>query len=206
MLTLIAREIRDHSVYFGACCIISVIIIAAIIWMILYGVMGAGVSIMWTFGGLLFLDFAVLGIAQMYGDRASRVSTLLSTQAATRSRILLARILTGVITVLLTVIPAIIATVLLLKLRKPPLEFYSRMVWDISIVLILMGLACHAMGLLVGWTGSKARLFVGSVCLIVLLASLVAVKGFGPSAMAFLVLLVAAVWGRIWHTFTSTSL
>jgi len=206
MLTLIAREIRDNSVHFGACCVISEIIVAAIVCMILYGVVGAGVLIMYMFGGLLFLDFGVLGAAQMYGDRANRVSTLLSTQAVTRSRILIARVLTGVVIILISLIPAIIASVILLKLRKPPLEFYSQMVWDISIILVLTALACHAMGLLVGWTASRARLILGFVCLIVLLASLVVVKGFGPSAMAVLALLIAAIWGRIWHTFTSTSL
>jgi hypothetical protein len=206
MLTLIAREIRDHSVYFGAGCAITAMIVATIICMILYGIVGAGIATVSMFGGLLFLDFAVLGIAQMYGDRANRVSTLLSTQAATRNRILIARILVGAITVLITLIPALIATVLLLKLRQPPLEFYAGMVWDISIILILLGLACHAMGLLVGWTSSRARVILGAISLLVLLASLVVVKGFGPSAIVVLALLLAAAWGRIWHTFTSTSL
>jgi hypothetical protein len=108
--------------------------------------------------------------------------------------------------VLISLSPVLIATVLLLKVRQPPLEFYSRMVWDVSIILILMGLMCHAMGLLVGWTASRARLILGFTCLMVLPASLVVVKGFGPSAMAVLALLLAAAWGRIWHTFTSTSL
>lgn len=206
MLTLIAREIRDHSVYFGACCVISAMMVAAIVCMIIYGVVGLGMAMVYLFGGLLFLDFAVLGAAQMYGDRANRVSTLLSTQAVTRSRILIARALTGVVTVLVSLIPTLVAIVLLLKLRKPPWEFYSGIVWDVSIVLILMGLACHAVGLLAGWTSSRASLLVGCICLILLVASLVVVKGFGLSAVGVLALLLAAVWGRIWHTFTSTSL
>lgn len=206
MLTLIAREVRDHSVHCSACCVLGTIIVAAMICMIVYGIVGEAVFAACLLAGLLFSGFAVLGAAQMYSDRANRVSTLLSTQAVTRSRILVARVLTGVVTVLISLIPALIASILLLKLRRPPLDLYSRMVWDISIVLVLMGLACHAMGLLIGWTGNRARLILGFICLIVVLASLVVVKGFGPSAMAFLTLLIAAVWGRIWHTFTSASL
>ena len=86
------------------------------------------------------------------------------------------------------------------------MEFYSQMVWDICAVLLLAGLACHSMGLLIGWTSSKARLIAGFPCLILLLLSLVVVKGFGPSTAALLTLLILVVWGRIWHTFTSTSL
>ena len=165
-----------------------------------------GIIVAWLITGLLFLCFGVLGIAQMYGDRANRVSTLLSTQAVTRNRILIARILAGVLTVLITLVPVLVAGVVLLRSKAPPLEFYSRMVWDISAVSVLVGLACHGVGLLIGWTSSKARLIAGFFCLLLLLLSLVVVKGFGPWAVALLALLILAVWGRIWHTFTSASL
>jgi ABC-type transport system involved in multi-copper enzyme maturation permease subunit len=206
MLRLIAREIQDHGVYFGACCVLSAIIISALLCMIVYGVAGGWIWLACTMAGLLFLAFGVLGAGQMYGDRANRVSALLATQAVTRSRILAARVLTGIVTVAVTLVPVLVTTVVLLRLKAPPLEFYSRMVWDISIVLALTGLACHGMGLLIGWTSSKSRLITGFLCLMLLLASLVVVKGFGPPAMALLALLLLAVWGRVWHTFTSTSL
>jgi len=206
MLKLIAREIRDHSVYFHSCCILSAVILATVICMIVYGIVGTGVLIACMVAGLLFLGFGALGVGQMYADRANRVSTFLSTQAVTRNRILIARILVGVLTVVVTLVPAIVAGVILLKLKKPPLEFYSQMVWDISVALLLAGLACHSLGLLIGWTGSKARLIAGFPCLMLLLLSLVVVKGFGPSTAVLLALLILVVWGRIWHTFTSTSL
>jgi len=206
MLRLIVREIQDHSVYFGACCVLSAIIVSVLIRMIVHGITGTGVSIAYVATGFLFLCFGILGTAQMYGDRANRVSTLLSTQAVTRSRILAARVLAGIVIVLITLIPVLVVAVILLRLNEVPLELYSRMVWDISIVLALTGLACHGMGLLIGWTSSKSSLIVGFLCLMLLLASLLVVKGFGPSAMALLSLLILAAWGRIWHTFTSTSL
>jgi hypothetical protein len=206
MLRLIARELYDHSVYVGACCVLGAITVTILICMILYGITEAGIPIAYIVTGFLFLGFGVLGAAQMYADRANRVSTLLSTQAVTRSRILAARVLTGIVIVLITLIPVLAAAVMLLRLNEVPLEFYSRMVWDISIVLALTGIACHGMGLLIGWTSSKSSLIVGFVCLMLLLAALVVVKGFGPSAMALLALLILAAWARVWHTFTSTSL
>ncbi|MEN6576371.1 MAG: hypothetical protein ABFD90_08510 [Phycisphaerales bacterium] len=206
MLKLIAREICDHIAYFGACCVLSAIIVATLICMIVYEIVGTGVLIACMVAGLLFLGFGILGVGQMCGDRVNRVSTFLSTQAVTRNRILIARILAGVVTIVSTLVPALVLAIILLKLKKPPLEFYSQMVWDISAVLLLGGVACHSLGLLVGWTGSKARLIAGFPCLMLLLPSLVAVKGFGPSTAVLLTLLIMVVWGWIWHTFTSASL
>jgi hypothetical protein len=206
VLRLILREIHDHSVHIGVCCVLSAIAVTILIGMIVYGVVGGGIAGVSVMGALLFLGFAILGVAQMYGDRANRISTLLATQAATRNRILVARIVTGILAVLITMVPAIALGVILLRLRVPPLEFYSRMVWDISAVAILTGLACHGMGLLIGWTTNRAWLIVAFVGLLTLLPALVVVKGFGPAAMAFLGLLILAAWARIWHTFTSMSL
>lgn len=206
MFTLIARELRDHSVYLGVCCVLSIFIVATLVYMIVYGITSDGISVAWLITAVPFLCFGVLGTAQMYGDRANRVSTLLSTQAVTRSRILVARILAGVVIILVTLIPVLVTGIILFRVKAPPLEFYSRMVWDISAVLVLVGLLCHSVGLLIGWTSSKARLMAGFFCLMLLLLSLVVVKGFGPWVVALLALLILAVWGRIWHTFTSASL
>lgn len=206
MLSLIVREVRDNNVYFGACCVLSVIMVVAILLMAVYGVAGEGIAAVYTCGGLLLTVLGALGVAQMYGDRANRVSTLLSTQAVTRTRILVARILAGVLILVISLVPVLIASLFLLKSRFPPLQFYSGVVWDISIVLALMGLACHAVGLLTGWTNSKARLIASFPCLLLLLASLVVIKGFDSSAMLLLTLFIAAIWARIWHTFTSASL
>jgi len=206
MLRLIARELYDHSVYIGVCCVLGAIAVIVLICMIVYGIFEAGVPLACFMMGLLFLGYGVLGVAQMCADRANRVSTLLSTQAVTRSRILAARVLAGIATVLVTLVPVLVATIMLLRLNEVPLGLYSRMIRDISIMLALIGLACHGMGLLIGWTNSKSSLIVGFVCLMLLLASLVVAKGFGPSAMALLTLLIVAAWARVWHTFTSTSL
>jgi len=206
MLSLIVREVRDNHVYFAACCILSAIMVVAMSLMAVYGFVPQGTAAIYLCGGLLFTVFGALGVAQMYGDRANRVSTLLSTQAVTRSRILVARILAGVAILVISLVPVFMASLFLLKSQFPPLQFYAGVVWDISIVLVLMGLACHAVGLLTGWTSSKGRLIASFPCLLLLLASLVVIKGFDSSAMLLLTLFIAAVWARIWHTFTSASL
>ncbi len=206
MLSLIVREIRDNNVYFGACCVLSAIMVVAMSLMAIYGFMGQEIAVVYVCGGLLFTVIGALGVAQMYGDRTNRISTLLSTQAVTRTRILVARILAGVLILVVSVVPVLIASLFLFKSQFPPLQFYAGVVWDISIVLILMGLACHAVGLLTGWTSSKARLIASFPCLLLLLASLVVIKGFDSSAMLLLALFIAATWTRIWHTFTSASL
>jgi hypothetical protein len=206
MLRLMAREVRDNSVYVGACCVISAIIITILIFMTVSGVADAGIVGSWILAGFLLLILSALGAAQMYGDQGHRVSTLLATQAVTRGRILMARILTGVLVVLISLVPPLIVAGMLLKLRLSHLGFYSRMIWHIAAVLLLVGVACHCMGLLIGWTSNRVRVSLGLVGLLAVLASLVAIKGFDASALALLGLLILAGWARIWHTFTSTSL
>jgi ABC-type transport system involved in multi-copper enzyme maturation permease subunit len=206
MLRLMAREVLDNGVLIGACCVISAIIITIVIFKVVSDVMNPGIVGAWVLMAFLLLVFGVLGVTQMYGDRGHRVSTLLATQAVTRDRILMARILTGVLTVLVTLVPALVATGVLLKSRVLHPEFYSSMALHIAAALLLAGLASHCIGLLVGWTGNKIRVSLGLVGLLAVLASLVAIKGFDASTLALLGLLILAGWARIWHTFTSTSL
>jgi len=206
VLTLIVREIRDNHVYFVLSCILSAVIVAAMIIMMVYGVNEEAMIAVYLCGGLQFTVLGVLGTAQMFGDRANRISTLLSTQAVTRNHILIARILAGVVTLLIALVPGLVGCVLLLRLRFPPLDFYSRMIGDVSIVLALAGLACHGAGLLIGWTNSRARVIAGLPCLLLVVASLVVIKGFGLSAVVVLALAIGVFWGRTWHTFTSASM
>jgi hypothetical protein len=206
MLRLMAREVLDNSVFVVACCVISAIIITILIVMTVSGVAHAGIVGSWMLTGLLLLVFGAFGAAQMYGDRGNRVSTLLATQAVTRDRILMARILTGILTVLIALVPAVIVAVVLLRLRLAHPEFYSQMIWHIAAVLLLMGLASHCVGLLMGWTSNRVRVSLGLIGLLAVLVSLVVIKGFDASAIALLGLLILAGWARIWHTFTSTTL
>jgi ABC-type transport system involved in multi-copper enzyme maturation permease subunit len=147
-----------------------------------------------------------LGTAQMYGDRANRISSLLATLAVTRDRILLARVLVGVLTVLGTLVPVLLTEIILLRISVMPLAFYRRVAVEISITTILMGVACYCVGLAVGGTANKAWLIPGNLLSLVLCVSLVVFEGCGPKAMAILLIFIAAILSRTWLKFTAASL
>lgn len=206
MLALIAREIRDQMVYIGACCTLSVIMIVSAVSLYVWAVEGGLFIFSALLMNVLFLGFFVLGVSQMYGDQANRISVLLSALAVTRSRILAARVLVGALTVLASLIPFVATIVILLQLAMPPLEFYSRMVWEISATTILMGFACYCLGLQIGWTSNRVRLILGTLFGVAVLVSLLVAKGFGPGVMLLLLLFIAAALTHTWHRFTSVSL
>jgi hypothetical protein len=206
MLTLIAREIRDNLVYLLAFCAISLVTIGILVTMFLNGMYGPAIPFAALMLLVLFLGFSVLGMAQMYGDRANRISPLLSTLAVTRDRIFAARVLAGGFAILLALVPILITAVVLLRLFVPPFEFYQRMVVEISIASILMAVACYSIGLVVGGTTSRIWLIVGTLLLLALCVSLFVAKGFGPSVMLILVALIGALLVRTSHTFISASL
>jgi ABC-type transport system involved in multi-copper enzyme maturation permease subunit len=205
MLTLIGREIRDHMVYVVGLGLVMAITIAVLIAFAYEGFQSTAVLPLSLLAIMMLLGFCALGAGQMYGDRANRISPLLSTLAVTRNRIFAARVVTGVLVVLLTLAPIIVATVILLQVFVPPFEFYRRLVVETSVMAVLMGTTCYSLGLLAGWTSSKSRLFLGS-CLPILGLSIVGVKGFGPEAMLILLIIIGAALVCTWHKFTSASL
>jgi hypothetical protein len=206
MLTLIRREIRDNSLYVLTPCVLSLMTVGVLVYVFLSGVRGAAIP----FGGLmllvLLLGFGVLGAAQMYGDQTRRISSLMTTLATTRDRIFAARVLVGVLAVLAALGPIILAGVILLQLYLPPFAFYRGMVVEISATTLLAGLTCYAVGLLAGGMTSRAGVLAGTLGLLTLCVSLLAVKGFGPEAMLVLAALSAALLVRGRHQFTVASL
>jgi ABC-type transport system involved in multi-copper enzyme maturation permease subunit len=206
MLTLIRREIRDNLIYILAPGVLSLLTIGILVSVFLSGIKGAAVSFAALMLLVQFLAFGALGSAQMYGDRANRISSLLSTLAVTRDRILAARVLTGVLAILAALVPILVASVILLRMFLPPFEFYRRMVVEVSVATMLTGVACYCVGLLVGGTTNRVWLLVGNLLLLALCASLLLVKGFGPEVMLLLAVLIGALLVRTWYRFTTASL
>ncbi len=206
MLSLITREIRDHLVYVLACCFLGLFTIGIMIcgyaWLIVPEVYGFPVLLT----PVLFLGLAALGTAQMYTDRAHRISALLSTLAVTRHHILAARVIVGLLALLVVLAPALVAALVLLALANVPAALYSRVIWEVPATVALAGFACYCVGLEVGWTTNKTWLVTGNLLLVALVTSLVFTKGFGLGAMLLLLLFVAAMLVHIWHRFTSASL
>lgn len=206
MLTLIGREVRDHIAYLLGLGIVTAIMIVVMILAAFQELEAQLLTPVVILTLTLLLGLYALGAAQMYGDRANRMSSLLSTLAVTRSRILAARVFVGVLAVMVSFVPLVVTIIVLLWTFGPPLRFYGRIIVETSITALLTGMACYCIGLVIGWTTNKTRLLAGSTLLVALLASLVWIKGFGPEIMVILLLFIGATLLRIWRTFTLISL
>jgi hypothetical protein len=217
MFTLIKREIRDHIVYFIlAASLAAILILISIPVVSQYEdikkasrdysnpgfIVGFGVPVI----TLVIIGFCGLGTSQMYLDRTRKISAFLSTLAVSRSRILIARIITGFLVILTFLVPLTITAVTLLRLYAPPVLIYPGMVFEIFVAVFLMAFACYCIGLQTGWTSSKVAPTLGGIVLTCIFVPLIFIKGFGLQIVVILVLFIIASLIRIRHTFMTTSL
>ena len=218
MFTLIKREIRDHIAYFIGAAVFSAIFIIISISLVNqfessqrsgyrqqdFQVLPIGVGVPTI--AITIIGFCALGASQMYLDRTRKISAFLSTLAVSRSRILVARIITGILVILTLFVPLTIMAVTLLRLYAPPVLIYPGMVFEIFVAVFLMAFACYCIGLQTGWTSGKVAPTLGGMALTCIFISLILVKGFGPHVVVILVLFIIASLIRIRHTFMTTSL
>jgi len=217
MFALIKREIRDHIVYFiGAAAFAAIFILISIPVVSRYEsikrqgydyrtpefTVGIGVPVV----AIVIIGICAMGATQMYLDRTRKISALLSTLAVSRSRILLARIVTGILAILTLLVPLTIAAVILLRLYAPPVLMYPGMVFEIFIAVFLMAFACYCIGLQTGWNSGKIIPTLGGIALTCIFVPLILIKGFGLHIIVILVLFIIASLIRTWHTFMTTSL
>jgi hypothetical protein len=206
MWTLIGRELWDHGLYIMLTGLISACAVAVAIATAYWNIVVPGLGIVAGMAVTLFFVFCTLGTAQMYGDRANRISGLLGTLAATRSRILAARVLAGVAVILLGLVPLLIAAAANLYFADIPLAFYRGTLVEVFMAAILTGFTCYCMGLSLGWTTSKTIPVLGLFFSTTLFVLLVAAKGFWLQGIVLLLLLCIAILTRVWYRFTSVSL
>ncbi len=210
MFALIKREIQDHIVYFiGAAAFSAIFILMSVSLIHQYDPkvppvfsIGLGVPAV----TIAIIGFCAMGATQMYLDKTRKISALLSTLAVSRSRILLARIITGILAILTLLVPLTIATVILSGLYAPPVLMYPGMVFEISLTVFLMVFACYCLGLQTGWNSGKIIPTLGGIALTCIFVPLILIKGFGLHIVVILVLFIIASLIRTWHTFMSTSL
>jgi len=205
MFTLIKREITDHIPHL----ILAVALAATMVGLLVYFTLvdlDEGVAVLVSLGLFAIAGCCSMGIAQVYGDRANKISPFLVTLPVTRAQILTARLVTGVLAILIVLLPTVIAATVLLDRYVPALFFYWQAIVEVSLTLFLVALACYCLGLLIG--SSTRKLLLVAACLLVpfLMMTLVAVKGFGPQAMAVLGLLILAAVVRVVTKFSSTPL
>ncbi len=209
MYALIKREIQDHLVYFIGAAAFSVVFIIISVFLIhsyddrypeVFSI-GFGVPAV-----IVIIGFCGLGASQMYLDRTRKISAFLSTLAVSRSRILLARIITGILAILTLLVPLTITAVTLLRLYVSPVLIYPGMVFEIFVAVFLMAFACYCIGLQTGWTSGKIIPTLGGIALTCIFVPLLFIKGFGVQIVVILVLFIIASLIRTWHTFMTTSL
>ncbi len=210
MFTLIKREIEDHIAYFLGAAILSFTLVLLSVWAA-YNykneppVYSVGLSIPIIM--ILVIGFPAMGVSQMSTDRNRKISAFLSALPVTRSRILVARIITGILAILIALIPLVITAMVLWHLFVPPMPIVNPCpIFDIFITALLIAFACYCFGLLTGWTLSKVTPTLAGLGLIFVLIPLIAVKGFGLHTTVILVLFIIASLIRTWQKFMSTPL
>jgi len=206
MLTLIGRELRDNFAHLILAAFFSLCTVAIAIVTAYWGIAWASLGIAMMMGIILVILFTTLGATQMYTDRVNRISSLLATLAATRGRILVARVLAGVLIILATLVPLLITAVAIASLEDMPLAFYRGTIAEVFATVVLTSFACYCIGLLCGWTAIKAFPGLGMLLLTALVVLLVVIKGFVLPAIVLLLLFSVACLAHVWYRFTSLSL
>jgi len=209
MLTLIKREIEDHIAYFIGAAILTTILIVLLVAAMYHTEAGdspvfIGLSIPVVV--VLIIGFSGMGVSQMYTDRNRKISAFLAGLPVTRSRILLARIITGILAILVLLLPLLITGTILWRLFAPPIPIYQGLIFDLSVTAFLMGFACYCLGLQTGWTSSRITPTLGALVLTCILVPLILVKGFGLHIKVILILFIVASLIRTWQKFRSTAL
>ena len=219
MFTLITREIWDHLVYFVGAAVFSAVFIVVSIPIVNKFesfqrrspdpqeiTLGIGAPVL----AIVIIGICGLGVSQMYLDNSRKISAFLSTLAISRSRILIARILTGILVILTFLLPVAVTSAVLLRLYAPPVlinsGMYSGIVFKIFTVAFLMAFSCYCIGLQTGWTSGKVAPTLGGIVLACIFVSIIFIKGFNLQIVVILMLFIIASLIRIWHTFTTTSL
>ena len=212
MFTLIKREIYDNNLYFIASLVSSILLSAAAIFIVFYsvGVMGLTDLLVKIFLipmiGAFVSGAMAMGVSQMYSDRNRKVSSFLSTLAASRDQILIARISVGILAILTFVIPVLITSTIIFNFLIPPIPILKKIFLDIFSISILTSLACYCIGLLTGWTTVRFLPVLAGLPFFFIFVTIVIIKGFGIQTVLLLILFIAASLVQIRNKFISTPL
>jgi len=209
MLTLIKREIRDHSIFFIGSVILSVVLIGLSIatldghrWIEDEETLGTGAI------ALTIIVFGLFGMGavQMDTDRIRKISAFISILPVSRVRILLAKIIAGLLAILIAFVPLAVTVTILLRIHATPISVFYVMVFEIFSGTFLITLACYLIGLQAGWNSGRLTHAIVGLPLTCILLTLILIKGFTPEIMVILSLFIVASLIRTWHLFTSTPL
>lgn len=210
MLILVKREIIDHVAYFVGAAIASGLIIALMAGVILN--YDSRESPLLIFTGLLPMTLFVvaglcaLGVSQMYVDRNRNISAFLMALPVTRRQLFAARLLAGLAAVLVLVLPLAVAGVVLSNLRTGEVPLYRGLVGDLFWGISLACIACYSVGVYAGWNRRSLAPTLGVLPVVVLMPTLVVIKGFGVELVVILLLFIVSCLLAAWCRFSSSSL
>ena len=210
MLVLIGRELRAIGVYLALPIMFAVIMIwvtvAKVAWEAQQGAfVGIPGTMLYTLWPELYafpFMWAGIGAAQMYGDRAKKISTFLSTLATSRGQILGARVIAG-LGGLLVILGAVALVDVILLGRYPcivPVDYWVLVSWFVTIGLV--NFACYMIGLMVGWSGNKMLPILGGIFLAAPLVAVPIIKGFEWEGNVILLIAGMAALMRIWQRYS----
>ena len=214
MFTLIKREIEDNAIIFIIGLAMTLILVC---WLSTEVAMNAPQKVPIGLDQGMYNIFVflipitaflanALGAAQMYKDKNQKISAFLLTLATTRNKIISARIIAGVIWILMVIVPIAITELLLVQIFPILIPYPKSLIIKLFITMFLMSLSCYSVGLVVG--DSKRKNFsqtMGMIIAIIIL-TLVIIKGFGADTALILIILTAALLGRVWQKFSTAAL
>ena len=209
MLTLIKREIQDNLAYFVAAALSSAILVFVAVSLAKSSsgreVQNYAVALFLIIPLITVLGFMTMGTSQMLNDKTRKVSAFLSTLPVTRTRILLARIITGILAILVVLLPLLASGVILIRQYVSPYLFPHHYLIEIFITVFLGAFACYCLGLQLGLTSTKVTIVLAVFTFPALIISLVVIKGFALDSIILLLLLIAASLVRTWQKFVSSA-
>ncbi|MEJ5258886.1 MAG: hypothetical protein WHS88_01720 [Anaerohalosphaeraceae bacterium] len=208
MWTLIRREIEDMWVFY----LVFLLLWGGAVLLLVSAAFRGTEEALRLKGGVVYpypflcVGLAVLGVSQMYFDRMRRLSAFLLGRGAVRRQVFAARVAAGLIPNLF--FTAGLGTVSMILFRD--FAFFNEAFRDdlISSLIsgFLAGTACYGIGLAAGWMSSRVFPTLGTLGLVIILLSLLSIKGFDVQVqILFLTATVSAVLLG-WEIYRTSSL
>ncbi len=210
MWALVRREIEDMWVYYLSVILFSVILILLAVSNTFYGERSdsEGFKICIVFGTTAScLLFAAMGVSQMYLDRTKKISAFLSAHTVGRSHVYIAKIITGFLLILIFYAAVAVSFLIFTSPYNTPYYAASQMlVIRFLSVTCLAGASCYALGLSMGWTSGKIFPTLGTLVLVILLLTLILIKGISSVTYIIFAIFIGSTLFQAWKIYRKTAL
>ena len=214
MFTLIKREIEDNlglfifglAVTLICVCWLATSVAMTAIKKVPIGLDWSMYSIFLPLIPLTGYLVTALGSAQMYKDKNQKISAFLLTLATTRNKIISARIIAGLIWILMVIVPIIITDLILVQIFPILIPYPKTLIIKLFITMFLMSLSCYSIGLVVGDNKRKNISQIMGATTTTIVLTLIVIKGFGTDTALILIILTAALLGKVWQKFSTAAL